>query len=351
MSAILVVYGTRPEAIKLGPVVAELRALGADVRVLCTGQHTNLLAGSPAETDLADGISLGMPSHGNVLGWLARGHARIRDTILAILPKVVVVQGDTMSAHAGATAADALGLPVAHVEAGVRSHDMGNPWPEEALRVEITKLARLHLAPTETARKNLQSEDAQGDVVVTGNSVVSALARYASIESAASAGHIVVTLHRRDIQQASVLQGLVNGVRAAALEAPQARIVWPLHPAVERVYDIRTAVFNISNIDCVPPMAYTSFVELVRTARAVLTDSGGLVEEAATLGVPTVIARAANDRPEAVDVGVAVTVDPVAWGVVAGLRWAREAPRRPTAVYGTPDAAKRIAKALVEHYV
>ena len=156
---LLFVFGTRPEAIKIGPVVAAARKPGINpiIRVLCTGQHTSLLKGSPAESDLVDAENCGLASDGNVVRWLTRAQDVMRDQFDHLTPRMVVVQGDTMSALAAASAAHMDGIPVAHIEAGIRSHNPDNPWPEETTRVSIAEMAEWHYAPTDTALKNLDA--------------------------------------------------------------------------------------------------------------------------------------------------------------------------------------------------
>src|SRR5205807_4624075 len=199
-SMILIAFGTRPEAIKLGPVAAELAADKVPFGLLAAGQHRELLVGTPAETDLAAASSLGLPSEGNVVRWLARARARVRVWLREHEEfDPVVVQGDTMSALAVARAACDAGRAVAHIEAGVRSHDRANPWPEEQTRVEITELARWHYAATPTAWANLAQEGVPSSLIVlTGNPIVSALARYTAARPCGPQPHILVTLHRRE---------------------------------------------------------------------------------------------------------------------------------------------------------
>ena len=152
---IVIIFGTRPEAIKLGPVVAALRDEGIDLAIVCTGQHTTLLHGTPAETDLRGATSLALPSTGEIWDWTLRAAGALTDVLVTLGATDVMVQGDTMSALAGARAAVLLGLPLHHVEAGLRSHDLASPYPEELIRTEIASHATWHYAPTQTARANL----------------------------------------------------------------------------------------------------------------------------------------------------------------------------------------------------
>src|SRR2546428_12725947 len=170
--------------------------------IVCTQQHSERLKGTPAESDLCDGHSLGLLSNGNVLQWTRAAEARLRASFGELPNPVVVVQGDTMTAIAAARAAAALRLPIAHVEAGVRSHNVEEPWPEEGFRTEIAQLAAWHYAPTSTAFANLVQERVDPNrILVTGNPGVSAIARYTSAVPVAEAATptILVTLHRREV--------------------------------------------------------------------------------------------------------------------------------------------------------
>jgi len=344
---IVLVFGSRPESIKLGPVAAELRAAGADVRVIATGQHTDLLRGTPAETDLADAISLGIPARGNPLRWPVMVAPKIASTLRDLEARLIVVQGDTMSALAGAHAARALDLPIAHVEAGVRSGSLDEPWPEEGFRREISALAALHLAATPTAYANLLAEGVLArDIRLTGNPVVSALARYAETEARAPQPYLVVTMHRREWREHDDPRAFLRALERCAEARPFVDTIWPVHPAVAPMLPKRS---DAQNVWLEKPLPYVEMIALLRGACGLITDSGGLVEEAATLGIPAAIMRRHNDRPEAVEAGVALRFDPdengvaMAFDALAG----GALPRRPSDLYGAPDAAAQIARALV----
>lgn len=347
MTDLTLVFGTRPEAIKLGPVAAELRALGLRPHVLCTGQHTDLLRGTPAETDLGRAVSLGLPSGGDVGPWVAAARPALQRQLETWGEQVVVVQGDTMSAWVGAETAHAMGLPVAHVEAGIRSHTAAEPYPEEELRCEITKRATWHFAPTSTAFANLMADGVRPErIVVTGNPVISALARYtgAQPQPPAEPPVIRITLHRRELTRNGRFPVVLDALRTEAVRYPHLRFAWPVHPAVEG------AVSRMSwpeSFSWGAPQSYRLFAEQLSTSWGVLTDSGGVSEEAAALGVPCAVLRGVTDRPEAIEAGVAARFDPTPEGVRAALRWLAEPrPRRPTDIFGTPAAASLIARHL-----
>jgi len=315
--------------------------------VLLTGQHRELLAGTPAESDLADAESLGLASDGCVLAWL-RTAERALVPRLAEQPSVVVVQGDTMSALAGARAAASLNAVLAHVEAGVRSHRLDEPWPEEAQRVEIDRLADWYYAPTSTAYANLVAEGCEATRIrVTGNSVVSALARYTNATPQPPTDHCLVTLHRREFVQGAHFTEVLDALASAAADHAAARFFWPMHPAVEPKA-ARWLLALPRNLIVTKPMHYRETAGVLAHAFGVLTDSGGLVEEAATLGVPSVQLRNVSDRPEAIDAGVSRCEAPTGDGVYRAVQALTTGtmPRRPTDTFGGPDAASHIARHL-----
>ena len=341
------VIGTRPEVLKTLPVIEELQERGEPPEVVLTGQHVELLEGTPLGR-AAHVRSLGLKSDGNVTRWLARAAEALDGALATLTPDLVVVQGDTMSAYAGALAARRHGVAVAHIEAGVRSYYEFEPWPEEMLRREITQIATWHYAPTSRAVGNLLAENVADDhVVLTGNTSVSALARYTRARPQAATGRLlVVTLHRRELtKDVARCKAVVEALMQAARAHPDCNVLWPVHPA------IAGAVFSDKppNLLFATPMHYAAFAETVSGALGVLTDSGGLVEECATLGVPCAVLRRVTDRPEAEEVGAARRFEPTPEGVASAVAWLTLGlARTPTNVYGTADAAAIIAKHLVE---
>ena len=350
MTEILLVWGTRPEAIKLGPVAYWLKRLGVNYISLCTGQHTDLLEGTPTRTDLKDSISLGQASDGGIPRWMATAQTLLIDEMKDLDPKIVVVQGDTMSAQVGSLVADLLEIPLAHVEAGVRSHNTAEPWPEETIRLGITQRAKWHYAPTSTAFANLIAEGIrERDIRTTGNTVVSALGRYApNVQPTLNPDPtIFVTLHRREVQTRKVANTLYGAVRLQALKYPRIAFVWPIHPGFHKLLD---RVKEPNNLEIIKPLPYWTFVDRFARALGILTDSGGLVEEAATLGVPTIILRKVNDRPEAQLAGIAWRYDPTAAGVSDGIEMlaTKQIDRKAHDIYGDGDPARRVAQHLAE---
>lgn len=345
---VLLVFGTRPEAIKLGPCAAELRALRVPFGVLSTGQHQELLKGTPAETDLAGGVSLGIPSKGKVIPYVTDVANRAEQWLREHEEyEIVVVQGDTMSALAVAQAAVQADRLVVHVEAGVRSGDLDNPWPEEETRIQITKLASWHYAATPTAFANLLAEGVPHERIrLTGNPVVSAIARYSNAVPRAPMNVILFTMHRREWAQGEHVQEVVEALKEAAFRSPEVKFVWPVHPALEGKIEVVTT----ENLLICDPLRYQLAVEALAAAMGVITDSGGLCEESATLGVPCAVMRWATDRPEALEAGVARLFPPTGEGVrnAVDCLLGGQLPRRPTELYGDVTSAAQVARLLAQ---
>lgn len=344
---IAVCLGTRPEAIKLAEVLHYLRDNGAPFKVVLTGQHRELLQGTPIA--LYDAIDLGMKSDGNVLRWTQNVQPNLQATLKRLQPDLIVVQGDTMSALAGARSATALNIPLAHVEAGLRSHSSTDPWPEENIRREISKLATFHYAPTDRAVGNLIAEGIPS-AKLTGNPGVSTLLHF-MLPSVGRPENmppkVVVTLHRRELTMSDRLAGVINAIVTYADEHPHINIVWPVHPSFEKWW-IRGDFRVPSNLYLTKPLPYVQFNTELKDATGVLTDSGGVQEDAATLGIPCAVLRYVLDRPESVEIGVARRFDPNSTGVVAALNClvSDDLPHIPTLCYGEAQSASRIANHL-----
>lgn len=349
MIDILVVLGTRPELIKLAPVVRAARKAGMSVDVVATGQHADLLdAATLSKLGLV--VNLGVVSDGNVTRFTALAERAIRAHLRSHPARVVVVQGDTMSAYAGALAAASLDVPVAHVEAGLRSGDDSDPWPEEGIRRAITRMATWHYAPTTTAQMRLALElrgRRNVEVVLTGNTVVDALDELGVGPEPEAAATVLVTLHRRELRQRSDIMETLSALAQAVALTPHVRAVWPVHPAMRELIE---RIGFPGNFGLTAPLPHAMLVRALPGMRGVLTDSGGVVEEAATLGVPTAVLRNVTDRPEAEDAGIACRMPTTPQGVAAAWKILAncDIARHPTTVYGDGAAGVRIARHLAK---
>lgn len=298
-----VVWGTRPEHVKLFPVVRDLLSRDSlEVRTVFTGQHKDLVdhANLPIEMDEELGV---MSENLDVQLLLAK--LLVRLDVLAG-PEMVVVEGDTSTALAGALAAFYANVPVAHVEAGLTSGDLMSPFPEEMHRRLIRELSALHFAPTYRAANNLRKAGVDvSRTHVTGNTVVDALDYLAAedgleIPNQESSGEVLVTIHRRENEQ--WLPWICRALDRLQKDLPF-RFVMVAHPRVER--EIKEL---LKNVLVVSPMDYLSFVKRMSQAEFVITDSGGLQEEGTVLGIPVFVVRENTERQEAVDAGRSVLV-------------------------------------------
>ena len=308
---ILAVVGTRPEAIKMAPVVAALRARDAvDVRLLATGQHQELLRTALAGVGLRPDVELpGAPPDGPAADRAAMV-AALRPAIAAISPHIVVVQGDTTSVAAAAEAAHGVGIAVAHVEAGLRSGDLMRPYPEERNRVYVATVAALHFAPTATARANLLREGVDPAAIhVTGNTSIDALhavlARLGpqALPRQDGVRTLLVTAHRRESFGAP-MAAVCEAVRRLAARG-DVEALWPVHPNPAVHGTVRAALAGVPGVTLAPPFDHAALVAAMRQAAIVLTDSGGVQEEAPSLGKPLLVLRDVTERPEGVACGVA----------------------------------------------
>ncbi|WP_312488891.1 non-hydrolyzing UDP-N-acetylglucosamine 2-epimerase [Sphingomonas sp.] len=318
---ILIVFGTRPEAIKLFPIVRSLATLGAaPVRICVTAQHRGMLDQVLSIAQLTPDHDLDLMEPGQSLDRLtARLLTGLGEVMDAERPAMVVVQGDTATAMAGALAAYYRKIPVAHVEAGLRSGDIYQPWPEEVNRRMIAPIAALHFAPTETAAAALRAEGiAAAQVHVTGNSVIDALhwtrARIAADPAPAAeldpiltrmAGKriVLVTTHRRE----NFGDAMAHIARALARIAARddVGILFPMHPNPNVASVMDTMLGDHPAIARIAPLDYPHFVRALDAAYLVLTDSGGVQEEAPALGKPVLVMRETTERPEGVTAGTA----------------------------------------------
>jgi len=314
-------FGTRPEAIKMAPVVRAFRADGRfATRVVVTGQHRQMLDAVLAAFDIAPDADLDVMTPDQTLAGLTARTLTAFDAELVAHPAdLVLVQGDTTAAFAAGLAAFYRRTPVGHVEAGLRTGDLSSPWPEEANRVLLTRLAALHFAPTAAARDNLLWDGVPADRIrLVGNTVVDALhLALARLDRAPvevpglPAGFldgggplVLVTGHRRE-NFGPGLDAICHAVADLARLFPAARVVYPVHlnPNVRGPVDRILRAAGAANVALLEPLGYLEFLTLFRRAAVVLSDSGGVQEEAPTLGKRVVLMRDTTERPEAVASG------------------------------------------------
>lgn len=348
------VVGTRPEAIKLAPVAFALATEGLRPRLLFTGQHPL----DPADHGLEpfDRVTLDCPGKRNPLAH-SDAVARAMADVLADPPVLLVVQGDTSSALGGAMAAYAAGVPIAHVEAGLRSFDPAMPWPEEHNRIAIDRLATLLFAPTVTNAANLRADGVSGAISITGNTGIDAL--FAVLERlgpaeprrASEPSQLLVTCHRRENwgrPMRAVAAALNHLARLAAVEI---RVVLHTNPAVAET--MSRGLKPNPAVVLLGPLGHAEMIAEMRRADIVLSDSGGVQEEAPVLGVPLLVLRDKTERPEGIASGNMILAGTDRDRIIALVMRltdpeVRTAMSRPSLPYGDGRSGPRIAAAMLD---
>ncbi|MCC7494511.1 MAG: UDP-N-acetylglucosamine 2-epimerase (non-hydrolyzing) [Fimbriimonadaceae bacterium] len=367
MRHVAVAFGTRPEAVKMAPLVQALRA---DSRFRCscivTAQHREMLDQVLAVFGITPDADLDLMRPGQQLADLtARVLTELTPVLRADRPDLVLVQGDTTTVLAASLAAFYEQIAVGHVEAGLRTGDRYNPFPEEINRRLTGRLATLHFAPTDWAAGNLRAEGVAPDsIYLTGNTVIDALQQVAAgeqpwpddVDPAALTGRrlLLVTAHRRE-NLGEPLQAICQALRDIVTAEPETALLFAMHrnPAVRQT--VRDVLGDLPRVQLIEPPDYFAFVGLMRRATLILTDSGGIQEEAPALGKPVLVLRRTTERPEGVDAGTARLVGTDRAAIVAAalqlLRDANAWRAMAQAVnpYGDGRAAQRIVEALAHH--
>lgn len=316
MKRIMTIYGTRPEAIKMAPLVKALEASDTlEPIVAVTGQHREMLDQVNSLFSISPAHDLDLMRPGASLTEITTNTLTATSQLIEeTMPDAVVVQGDTTSAFTGALAALYHKVPVVHLEAGLRTGNIYSPFPEEVNRRLTAPITSLHLAPTSTSRANLEREGIDpGTITVTGNTVIDALLTSTTVAPTfedprvpelLSAGDpiLLVTTHRRESWGAP-MEATMAAVREVAERHPEIRVLLPMHrnPLVRDV--VEGALGGLDNVLLTAPLSYHEFAHALKAAKVVLTDSGGVQEEAPSLGKPVLVMRDTTERPEAVDAG------------------------------------------------
>jgi len=369
---VLIIFGTRPEAIKLFPVVAALRdTAGVQVRTCVTAQHRGLLDQVLAIAGLTPDIDLDLMEPGQSLDRLtARLLTGLGDVMDSEKPDRVIVQGDTATAMVGALAAYYRKIPVSHVEAGLRSGNIYQPWPEEVNRRIVAPIADQHFAPTETAAEALRRENIDPATIhVTGNTVIDAL--YATrerlgedpslaagldpiAERFAGKRIILVTTHRRENFGDGMAR--IAGALGRIAERTDTAILFPVHPNPNVVSVMDAMLGDQPNIARIDPLDYPNFVRALAMCEIALTDSGGVQEEAPALGKPVLVMRETTERPEGVVAGTAKLIGTDSDRIVSEIsillddKQAYSAMARAHNPFGDGHASQRIAKVVADDF-
>lgn len=360
---IICVVGTRPEAIKMAPVIQALKMQPwADVRVLATAQHRHLLDQVLNVFGIEPNIDLNIMRPNQALTALtARLLLDLDDVLLAEKPNAVLVQGDTTTVMAVALACFYHGIPVGHVEAGLRTWNISNPFPEEANRVITGKLAHWHFVPTEGSRHNLLREGvADEKIFITGNTVIDALLTVAArnialpVQIDPDRRLVLITAHRRE-NFGEPLRNICLAIRTLAQNNPEVAFLYPVHPNPNVQDPVRGLLTGQPNIHLSAPLDYVHFVSAIKQSYLILTDSGGIQEEAPALGKPVLVLRNETERPEAIEQGVAKLVGTHVDQIMQATQYllddtaAYQAMAKGISPYGDGHAAERIVSVLKEH--
>ena len=363
---VALVFGTRPEAIKLAPIYAELKRRGQPVQVIVTAQHRSLLDQMLEVFDIHVDVDLNIMQEGQTLAEItSRALTGLQQTFHQLRPSVVMVQGDTTTVLGGALAAFYERIPVAHVEAGLRTQDKYSPYPEEINRRLTDVIADVYFAATRRARRNLLGEGVDPNVVyVTGNPVVDALRTVVDKHPSMpdnlrwledlEGRLILVTSHRRE-NLGVPFSRICQALQEIAERHSDVTIVWPLHPNPLVTKSAHELLDGVERVHLIDPLDYLAFVPVMARADLIITDSGGVQEEAPALGVPVLVTRDTTERPEGVDAGVAKLVGTDNEVIVAEAEKLLTSPTeyaRMTEIgcpYGDGKAAQRICDAL-DHF-
>jgi UDP-N-acetylglucosamine 2-epimerase (non-hydrolysing) len=366
---ILSIFGTRPEAVKMAPIVREIEGTpGLQSRVCVTAQHRQMLDQVLNLFDIEPDVDLNLMQPGQTLAGLTARVFTHLDPVLADLePDWVLVQGDTTTVMAASIAAFYRQIKVGHVEAGLRTGDKWQPFPEEVNRKIAATSADLHFAPTEWSRQNLLRENVPAEnIVVTGNSVIDALLWAAGkpfeLESLGipalrdeQTRLITVTAHRRE-NHGEPLEDICKALRQLAEHYGEGlQIVYPVHLNPNVQEPVHRLLADIPNITLLAPLDYLPLVNLLKRSTLVLTDSGGLQEEAPGLGVPVLVLREVTERPEGVEAGTVKLVGTDPETIVSTARRLLDDPKAHEEMakkinpYGDGHAAQRIVEAILNY--
>ena len=374
MPTILTIFGTRPEAIKMAPVIKGIEQSSELTSVVCvTAQQRQMLDQVLTLFEITPDYDLNLMTKNQALTALtARVITGLEDVLLQVKPELVLVHGDTTTTMAASLAAFYQKIPVGHVEAGLRTHNIYSPWPEEINRQMTSRIATLNFAPTELSQQNLLDEKInESSIIVTGNTVIDALLSVVDKihqdkvlaqtldsqipELTQTSRLLLVTGHRRE----NFGEGFANICRALAelAKSPDLQIIYPVHlnPNVQKpVYE---SLGSFDNIQLIEPLDYLPFVHLMNKAHIIITDSGGIQEEAPSLGKPVLVMRDTTERPEALEEGTVRLVGTDSHAIVSEVKRllasdkAYQTMARAHNPYGDGQAARRIINTIEERYV
>jgi UDP-N-acetylglucosamine 2-epimerase (non-hydrolysing) len=372
MMKVIIVFGTRPEAIKLAPIIKEFEKHPDEIqlKVCVTAQHRQMLDSVLKMFDIKPDYDLNIMRDKQTLFDITNNVlAKIKEIYFKEQPDIVFVQGDTTTTFASALAAYYLQIKVAHIEAGLRTYNKYAPFPEEINRRMVSAIADLHFAPTEQSKLNLLKENVnERDIFVTGNTVIDALfmilekikGKHISIEGIESSELenkrlILVTGHRRE-SFGEGFENICNALKELAESFDDIIIIYPVHLNPNVRGPVNRILGNVRNVKLIEPIGYQSFVYLMEKAYVIITDSGGIQEEAPSLSKPVLVMREITERPEAVEAGTVKVVGTQKESIVNSTRQllldANEYKKMSSTInpYGDGKSAQRTYKILIERF-
>ena len=362
---VMTVFGTRPETIKMAPLVKELQSREEIETIVCvTAQHRTMLDQVLEAFDITPDYDLNIMQAGQTLSDItSRVLKGIEQIIAEVKPHIVLVHGDTTTTFAGALAAYYQQTAIGHVEAGLRTHNKYSPFPEEANRQFVGIVADMHFAPTELSRQNLLNEGKDPEsIIVTGNTAIDALKttvrtdyHHEILDWAGSDRLILLTAHRRE-NLGEPMRGMFHAIRRILDKHADVKVVYPVHlnPQVVRIAE--EAFGDCDRVRLIPPMDVLDFHNLIGKSHLILTDSGGIQEEAPSLGKPVIVLRDTTERPEGIAAGtlkLAGTNEEVIYAMIDSLLSddsEYEKMSKASNPYGDGLASKRIADAIIEKF-
>lgn len=370
LTKILIVIGTRPEAIKMAPLYKKFKEHSEfETRLCVTGQHREMLDQVLDFFEIKPDYDLNiMKPNQNLYSVTSDIITHLKPILEDFSPNYVYVHGDTTTTMAASLATFYFGAQICHVEAGLRTYNLSSPFPEEMNRTVTSVISNWHFAPTETSKANLLKENKKEDsIIVTGNTVIDALLfsvnkvnqldytdkEIENLKEIVEEGKklILVTGHRRENHGQGFIN-ICNALKQLAIQHPDAQIIYPVHlnPNVQKpVYEL---LLGISNIKLIAPLSYSAFVWLMGKAYIIITDSGGVQEEAPSLGKPVLVMRDTTERPEAVDAGTVILVGANTRNIVEATNSLLTNPKQYAAMsklhnpYGDGKACERIVNAV-----
>ncbi len=312
MHLVYVIIGTRPEAIKMAPLILKLKKKkGLFTKVLLTGQHKDMVNEVMNIFKLKPDLNLQIMKENQSINDITQRILNgLQEEFKKNKPNLILVQGDTSTSFAAALAAFYENIPIAHVEAGLRTNNLLEPFPEEANRRLISQIATLHFAPTNSSKDNLLNSGITDNIIITGNTVIDALIYIAKKTekekmvniSLDNQNFILATIHRRE-NWGEPLKNICKGFKLIIQKYPNLKIVIPMHPNSKVREVLKSELKHFSSIILIEPLPYNEFVKVLKKCKLVVTDSGGLQEEAPALGKPVIVLRESTERTEAVECG------------------------------------------------